>query len=183
MLMVCLLLSVEFEGEHGFADLVEELRTAAGAAEDRPAFEDRETAFDQGAHGVDNVVVLAFRLGQAAALERDDHAVARAGIGLVRIESQAGLPDLPEEVVSSGGGEVMCGAGIAGAEPDQVPVVVGQAGELDRVVTVLVAPVPVDVFALVGAAQVVDTVDLGAGPASKRPTGRREGRGRARRAG
>lgn len=68
MLMVCLLSSAEFERGHSFADLVEEFRAAAGAVEVRPAFEDREAAFDQGADGVDDVVVLAFPSGRPRSL-------------------------------------------------------------------------------------------------------------------
>jgi hypothetical protein len=142
-------------------------RAAAGSVQDLPLLEDREAAFDQGSRGVDDVVVLALRLGEAAAFERDDHALACAGVGLVGEQFDPGDAGEAEEIVGAGAGQIVGRTPITGADPQQVALVVGEPGEGDRVVAVLVAPVPVDVCAPVGVTQVVDAVDLAALPSIK----------------
>ena len=163
MVMVCLLLLVESEHEDGCGGLTDQARTAAGPAEDRPALEHCEGPLDQGADGVDCVVMEGFLLGQVPALERGHYSLSCAGVGLVGIECQVGGFDRPGEAVGAGGGEVVGRTGPGGAAPQQVSVVVGRAGALDRVVAVLVAPVPVDVCALLRSASIVDAVDFAAG--------------------
>jgi hypothetical protein len=148
MVIVCLLSLVEDQGEDGFGCAVDQGRAAAGAVEDLPVLEDRESSLYQGAGGVVHVVVLGLLLGQAAVFERDDHAFAGSGVGLVGEQLHLRSAGEAEEVVGAGAGQVVGGASVTGAQPQQVPVVIGQAGEGDRVVAVLVALIPVDVFAL-----------------------------------
>ena len=146
MVMVCLLLLVESEHEDGFGGLTDQARTAAGPVEDRPVLAHCEGPLDQGADGVDCVVMEGFLLGQVPALERDHYSLARAGVGLVGIESQVSAFDRPGEAVSAGGGEIVGRAGIPGPDPQEVAFAVGEGGERDRVVAVFAAPVSIDML-------------------------------------
>src|SRR5690606_16450021 len=106
-------------------------------------------------------------LGQVVplALDWDGHPRSSAGVGLVGEDLQAGGGRPGEDLVAAGGSEIVGRAGVAGSDPQQLSIAVGERREGDRVVAVLAAPVPADVLGPGpgGSSPVMDAVDLAAG--------------------